>query len=125
MFLLAIAHTASKAESLKNEGKGLVEIFEADLHNADSVAKAAEGIEVVFLMTPPGQTHKAATIGDEEVRKSATSFLPPQFVEGYVNMYQYFAAGKYDQHHDDLEKLTGNKGRSLKGFFTANAAAFQ
>jgi len=257
----AIVHTASKADHLKKEGAGLVEIVEADLYNLDSIAKAAEGIEVVFLMTPPGHTHQNAQIGDtlkkagvkrivklsalgcedgekfqwakehldaenhfksiglpytslrpsafhsnwfnyvptvkgqnvffnaareaklnhisthdigevaavalttpghegknynitgpdtitfaegaellsevlgrkinyvglsdEDNRKAAANFLPPQAIDGWVNMYQYFAAGGYNKHFDDLEKLTGTKGTSLKDFFTANAAAFQ
>ena len=64
-------------------------------------------------------------LSDEENRKAAANFLPSEAIEGWVNMHQYFADGGYDKRFDDLEKLTGSKGRSLRDFFTANAAAFQ
>ncbi len=64
-------------------------------------------------------------LSDEENRKFVSNLLPPHAVDSYLGMYKYFAAGGYDKHFDDLEKLTGSKGVTLKEFFTANAAAFQ
>lgn len=73
-----------------------------------------------------GETVTYQPMDDETLRKIAATFLPNQeAVEAYSNLFWYFRSGYYNVQHEDLEKLTGSKGKSLKEFIRENIGAFK
>jgi NAD(P)H dehydrogenase (quinone) len=62
---------------------------------------------------------------EDEDRKALSSYFPPNVVELHLNMHQYMNNGGYNRTFEDLEKLTGSKGRTLRQFFLENVAAFK
>jgi uncharacterized protein YbjT (DUF2867 family) len=81
--------------------------------------------QVVQLFNDLGKHVNLIPITDEQFKESLKKFLPPQSVEPYLNMFSYFKNGGYDAHYDDLEKVTGSKGKHLKDFIKENIQAFQ
>jgi len=52
----AAVHKIEKSESIKKLGSN-IETVEVDIYNPESLVKALDGIENVFFLLPPGQTH--------------------------------------------------------------------
>jgi len=66
----AAVHKVEKAEKIKKLGSN-IDIVEVDIYNPASLAKALEGIEKVFLLSPPGHTHALYGVLDA-IKKSGT-----------------------------------------------------
>jgi uncharacterized protein YbjT (DUF2867 family) len=81
--------------------------------------------QVVQIFRDAGKHVDLVPITDEQFKESSKAFLPPQAVEPYSNLYQYLKNGGYNVHSDDLEKVTGSKGRRLEDFIKENIQAFK
>jgi len=65
-------------------------------------------------------------ISDEDLRKNASGYLPPQSIDSYCNMMKYFKNGGYDKPNTgDVEKVTGHKPGNIKDWIHQNAAGFK
>jgi len=61
---------------------------------------------------------------DQQLREQAATFLPPQAIEPFSNMHNYFRNGGYNRSFDDFEKVTGKKPQSFRAWLEANKGAF-
>lgn len=77
-----------------------------------------------IMGTVIGKNIKYASITNDQLRQQVGSFLPPQAIDGFCNMYTYFADGGYNREFPELEKLLGRKGISLKEYVEENKQAF-
>jgi len=65
-------------------------------------------------------------LSEEDLKKNASTFLPPQGVEPFCNMIKYLKNGGHDRPDTgDVEKVTGHKGQSLKDWLHQNADALK
>jgi len=69
-----------------------------------------------------GRKISAVPLDEKGLREKVSAFLPPAFVDPYVNMMDYFANGGYDKFFDDFEKVTGKKLAELKPWIQQNKA---
>jgi len=71
-----------------------------------------------------GKEIKYHPMSEDDNRKAAAGFLPPQAIDAWVNMYQYFKNGGYNRSYPDLEKILGRKGKTIRSFLEENKAGF-
>jgi len=100
----AAVHSAEKAEKIKAEN---VEIVELDLNNIESIKKAVQGVEKIFLLTPVVQNPTDQVKNVIEAAKKAD-------VKYIVRMSAYWDGDVPDvkilKWHDEAEQIVKNSG---------------
>jgi len=102
----AVVHSIEKADSIKKLGNN-IEIVQVNVWQPESISKALEGINKVFLMTPPGQT--ASGFGIVDTIKKA----------GIKNIVKLSALGSDDpafawgKEHLDIEEHAKKQGLTI------------
>jgi uncharacterized protein YbjT (DUF2867 family) len=99
-----LVRSAAKADKLKALGSN-IEIVEGDYYKPDTLVPAVKGIQKIFLVTPPGQTHSGKALVDAAA------------AAGVKHIVKLSALGSQDgdkfiwaKQHADLEDYITSKG---------------
>jgi len=63
-----------------------------------------------------GKEVKLVLITEDDLRKTVSTFLPPQSIDSFMNMMGYFRKGGYNKNYPDLKNVLGREPSSFKDY---------